>query len=456
MNSTNDTLTHPSSSAYSPTIPHPHIDEGERQDRQSATNEQSVHDESNVQPIRRSQRIAERHEREAANLLYFMTDDSGGISAFDFRRGVWIEELQWPEIERSRAARPEIATDSHDSDEMPELESHEQLEFESEPEPEHESESESESEPDVLAPVEVSEPEIEDEEMGTISSSHQSASIPANFEVVEETQPIGDRGPVYRITSTSEIGDVTFSNTQYIPKKTLSQQLTLVTEALNNYENMGENQDQVQACSVSDNVTDWEKELGIEMSKRRIYEKLYIAANAKGDKLESRLKTAESNLRRKELVLKRKRRELALYIEDNADLKSEIDELNVNNEDYRRKLSRMEKETQSNEIKYETLSEKYKQLLEKYEEKKDQELSSDEKEQKMSSLLKSNEDKDDIIENFFSCTVCKRSKISNALVPCGHLVACDGCLEGYKRVRGRTMCPLCRQGVRDTMRVYLA
>mmetsp|Transcript_19754 Transcript_19754/g.34710 ORF Transcript_19754/g.34710 Transcript_19754/m.34710 type:complete len:867 (-) Transcript_19754:278-2878(-) len=50
------------------------------------------------------------------------------------------------------------------------------------------------------------------------------------------------------------------------------------------------------------------------------------------------------------------------------------------------------------------------------------------------------------------CKICMGGEADAALVPCGHLVACEGCA---RRLEGG-LCPICRRGVVGVQRVYLA
>ena len=54
---------------------------------------------------------------------------------------------------------------------------------------------------------------------------------------------------------------------------------------------------------------------------------------------------------------------------------------------------------------------------------------------------------------FGDCVLCLKEKCATrCAIPCGHLVACDSCAP---RLRLHGQCPLCREGLRDLLKVYL-
>ncbi|KAL3511618.1 hypothetical protein ACH5RR_024335 [Cinchona calisaya] len=51
------------------------------------------------------------------------------------------------------------------------------------------------------------------------------------------------------------------------------------------------------------------------------------------------------------------------------------------------------------------------------------------------------------------CVICLMRRRRSAFVPCGHLVCCQSCASSVKRGLS-PKCPVCRQAIRDLMRIY--
>jgi hypothetical protein len=50
--------------------------------------------------------------------------------------------------------------------------------------------------------------------------------------------------------------------------------------------------------------------------------------------------------------------------------------------------------------------------------------------------------------------VCVDARKDRLMLPCGHLCACEACAAELMRVRP-ARCPICREGIREVMRVFL-
>jgi hypothetical protein len=52
------------------------------------------------------------------------------------------------------------------------------------------------------------------------------------------------------------------------------------------------------------------------------------------------------------------------------------------------------------------------------------------------------------------CVVCVDARKDRLMLPCGHLCACETCAAELVLMRP-ARCPICREGIRDVMRVFL-
>jgi hypothetical protein len=50
--------------------------------------------------------------------------------------------------------------------------------------------------------------------------------------------------------------------------------------------------------------------------------------------------------------------------------------------------------------------------------------------------------------------VCVDARKDRLMLPCGHLCACETCAAELVLMRP-ARCPICREGIRDVMRVFL-
>jgi len=53
------------------------------------------------------------------------------------------------------------------------------------------------------------------------------------------------------------------------------------------------------------------------------------------------------------------------------------------------------------------------------------------------------------------CVICQDSVKTHAFVPCGHRCVCESCGQRIIGARSMRVCPLCRQGVTCTMRIFI-
>jgi RING finger protein 26 len=53
-----------------------------------------------------------------------------------------------------------------------------------------------------------------------------------------------------------------------------------------------------------------------------------------------------------------------------------------------------------------------------------------------------------------SCCICKENPKSMLLLPCRHICLCEECGENFHNGRLEN-CPVCRQMIRDILRVYI-
>ena len=48
------------------------------------------------------------------------------------------------------------------------------------------------------------------------------------------------------------------------------------------------------------------------------------------------------------------------------------------------------------------------------------------------------------------CAICWEEEMNTAVMPCGHLVACEGCARQVEQ------CPVCRRGVSGVLRIWVS
>ena len=56
-------------------------------------------------------------------------------------------------------------------------------------------------------------------------------------------------------------------------------------------------------------------------------------------------------------------------------------------------------------------------------------------------------------DNESTCVICCEQKPAMACIPCGHMCMCPACADTFESQRDRR-CPVCREFVASTMRVY--
>ena len=53
-----------------------------------------------------------------------------------------------------------------------------------------------------------------------------------------------------------------------------------------------------------------------------------------------------------------------------------------------------------------------------------------------------------------NCVICLTNPKDSVFYPCGHQCICHGCSEKFKREARHQVCPLCRNRVKDIIKVY--
>ena len=310
----------------------------------------------------------------------------------------------------------------------------------------------------------------------------ESRTIPSSYKVVEEECDIGLGGPVYKVTSYTELGDFAFSNTQYFNKARLSTQLKKLNEVMDQcteksacttFREYLPHDGETQAeqllrleytrlnnlhCVLQDEMIKIKADLLLQRGSRQAYERMYQMEKTKVINRDRALKRRTDVIKRRDNSIKELKKDIKTLKETNQDNEETMEGLRHDLRNAETALVEFNCTLNEKLDKIEDIEEKLNVATEKLEVVKDKATPVRELEVNCADLRNMLKEKENAIANFRACTICKRPycKITAALTPCGHLTGCDDCLRDHFQVYKIETCPVCRKKVDGLLNVYWA